>query len=104
SLVVANAGVNCRRGWAANPNMQSNHMDRTVARALRNLADGPAVIALTAIGLAIRLYLVFASYCISADGPEYVRMARDFAAGDRTGALSSIFSPLYPWLMALVHP
>jgi hypothetical protein len=60
--------------------------------------------ALTAIGLAIRLYLVFASYCISADGPEYVRMARDFAAGDRTGALGSIFSPLYPWLMALVHP
>jgi 4-amino-4-deoxy-L-arabinose transferase-like glycosyltransferase len=50
----------------------------------------------------MRLYLSLTSFCIAADGPDYVRMARDFAAGHTLSALNSHLSPLYPWLIALV--
>ncbi len=61
-----------------------------------------ALIALLA--LAVRLYLALTSFCISGDGPEYLRMAREFAAGRPLGALGSVFSPLYPLLVAWLHP
>jgi len=62
-----------------------------------------ALAALVAIGLAIRVYLSATSYCISGDGGAYIGMARDFAAGDPRKALTNVFSPLYPAIVALVH-
>jgi hypothetical protein len=59
--------------------------------------------ALTLIGLAIRLYLSLTSFCIASDGMEYVRMAQQFASGAPEAALRSVFSPLYPLLIALAH-
>jgi hypothetical protein len=57
----------------------------------------------TALALAIRIYLSVTSYCISGDGVSYVLMARDFAEGRSTRALASVFPPLYPWLVMLMH-
>jgi len=72
--------------------------------ARRRLTDPQLLLILTAVALAIRLYLVFTSFCISADGPVYLLMARDFAAGEPMKALAFQFSPLYPWLISLLHP
>ena len=71
--------------------------------ARRRLTDSQLLLILTAVALAIRLYLVFTSFCIAADGVEYVRMARSFAAGEPAKALASVFSPLYPWLISQLH-
>ncbi len=68
------------------------------------LTDTQLVLMLTGGALAVRLYLVFTSFCISADGPVYIRMAREFAAGEPAKAMAAQFSPLYPWLIALLHP
>jgi hypothetical protein len=54
-------------------------------------------------GLAIRIYLSLTSYCISGDGPAYIGMAREFAAGDWRTPLGAVFSPLYPLLLAGMH-
>lgn len=59
------------------------------------------VLSLTLIALVIRLYLTFTSFCITSDGMEYLRMARDFAAGEPARAFGSVFSPLYPWLISI---
>ncbi|MGD0073417.1 MAG: glycosyltransferase family 39 protein [Candidatus Binataceae bacterium] len=61
------------------------------------------LLAVTAGALAIRLYLVFTSFCIAGDGVAYIAMARDFASGEPAKALASVFSPLYPWLISLFH-
>jgi Dolichyl-phosphate-mannose-protein mannosyltransferase len=61
-------------------------------------------VALIGIGLALRLCLCLTSYCMSGDGVAYLGMARAFAAGETRRALTSVFSPLYPALIALVHP
>ncbi len=71
--------------------------------ARRRLTDTQLLLMLTAVALAIRIYLVFTSFCIASDGVEYVRMARYFAAGEPGKALASICSPLYPWLISLLH-
>lgn len=57
----------------------------------------------TAAALALRLYLTFTSYCISGDGIAYIAIARNFASGQTAKALASVFPPLYPWMIALVH-
>ncbi len=62
------------------------------------------VAALAAAALAIRLYLNLTSFCIAADGMDYLRMARDFAAGRTLSGLHSRLSPLYPWLVSLASP
>jgi len=54
--------------------------------------------------LGVRLYLSLTSYCIAGDGVAYLAMARDFAAGAPDKALAAVFSPLYPWTIAAVHP
>jgi hypothetical protein len=54
-------------------------------------------------GLAIRIYLSLTSYCIAGDGPAYIGMAREFAAGDWRTPLGAVFSPLYPLLLAGMH-
>src|SRR5438093_11708179 len=70
---------------------------------LSRWSDAQLITALAVTALAIRLYLALTSYCIAADGVEYVRMARDFAAGEPARAMKSVFSPLYPWLMSLLN-
>jgi len=59
--------------------------------------------AITGVALAIRLYLSLTSFCISGDGVAYLVMAREFAAGDTGALLRSVFSPLYPVLIAALH-
>lgn len=59
--------------------------------------------ALGAVAAAIRLYLVLSSYCISADGVAYIAIAREFHAGNTGRALAWVFSPLYPWLISIIH-
>jgi hypothetical protein len=51
----------------------------------------------------IRLYLILTGYCISADGVAYIAMAREFHAGRAQSALAWVFSPLYPWLIAVTY-
>jgi hypothetical protein len=58
---------------------------------------------ITAVALAIRLYLVFTTFCIAADGVAYLAMAQQFAAHEPARALGSVFSPFYPWLIAQLH-
>ena len=58
---------------------------------------------ITAVALAIRLYLVLTTFCIAADGVAYLAMAQQFAAHEPAKALGSVFSPLYPWLIAQLH-
>jgi hypothetical protein len=70
------------------------------------LVDCPERTALTLIvtlALWIRLYLCLTSYCIAGDGVAYLAMAREFGAGDTAAALASVFSPLYPWIISIVH-
>ena len=72
-------------------------------RALNHRPTG-TVLGLTVLAaLAIRLYLSLTSFCISGDGVAYIAMARDFAAGEPARALRSVFSPLYPWIVAGAH-
>lgn len=61
------------------------------------------LLAVTIGALAIRLYLALSSFCIAGDGVAYIAMAGDFAGGEPGKALASVFSPLYPWLIALFH-
>ena len=70
------------------------------------IGDGSArwpIAAITAAALAIRLYLVFTAGCIAPDGVAYLAMAREFAAGEPARALAWVFSPLYPWMIAVLH-
>lgn len=58
---------------------------------------------LTGLALAVRLFVAASSQCISSDGPEYVKVASAYAAGDYAAALAHQYHPLYPVLVALVH-
>jgi Dolichyl-phosphate-mannose-protein mannosyltransferase len=73
-------------------------------RAFLRLSTRSALVALVGLGFALRLYLSLTSYCMSGDGVSYLGMAQAFAAGDTRRALMSVFSPLYPVLIALAHP
>jgi 4-amino-4-deoxy-L-arabinose transferase-like glycosyltransferase len=73
------------------------------ARSTARLSDFNLVLILAVLAGAIRLYLVFTSYCISADGIAYIAMAREFHAGRWNSALSWVFSPLYPWLISIAY-
>ncbi len=66
-------------------------------------SDAALLAVVTAVALAIRVYLSLTSYCISGDGVSYVLMARDFAEGRSSHALASVFPPLYPYLTMLAH-
>lgn len=68
---------------------------------LARRSERRVVCALAASAAVVRLYLIATSYCISADGIAYIAMAREFAAGRLHSALAWVFSPLYPWLIAL---
>jgi Dolichyl-phosphate-mannose-protein mannosyltransferase len=72
-------------------------------RALSDCPRGTALALTTLIALAIRLYLSLTNFCISGDGIAYLGMAREFAAGAWAQALTSVFSPLYPWIVAIAH-
>ena len=52
----------------------------------------------------IRLYLLWQYYCISSDGVVYLRAAQDFYRGDLNTAMSSVYPPGYPLLVAAVYP
>jgi hypothetical protein len=65
--------------------------------------ETPAVVAVAALALAVRIYLSLTSYCISGDGIAYLTMARQFAAGEWRLGLRSVFSPLYPLLVSVAH-
>jgi hypothetical protein len=71
--------------------------------ALIDRPEGTALALAVSIAFAIRLYLSLTSYCIAGDGVAYLAMARNFAAGDPGRALAFVFSPLYPWLIAIAH-
>jgi hypothetical protein len=73
-------------------------------RAFLRLETRSALAALVGFGFALRLYLSLTSYCMSGDGVSYLGMAQAFAAGDSRRALMSVFSPLYPAMIALAHP
>jgi hypothetical protein len=55
------------------------------------------------VALTIRLYLSLTSFCISGDGVAYLAMAQGFASGDPAVVLRSVFSPLYPLMVAGMH-
>ena len=71
---------------------------------LGSVPQNQALALMVGLAFAIRLYLGLTSYCISGDGVGYLGMARGFATGDWTEALRSVFSPLYPLLIAAAHP
>jgi hypothetical protein len=73
-------------------------------RAFLRLSTRSMLAALVGLGFALRLYLSLTSYCMSGDGVSYLGMAQAFAAGDTRRALISVFSPLYPLMIALAHP
>jgi hypothetical protein len=87
--------------------MQISSEDAASSRWLpRALSDCPreTALALTIlIAFAIRLYLSLTSFCIAGDGIAYLGMARDFVAGAPAKALASVFSPLYPLIVAVAH-
>ena len=87
--------------------MQNSSSDRAdsgwLPRALADCPEGVALAFTVAFALAIRLYLSLTSYCIAGDGVAYLGMAQDFAAGASAKALASVFSPLYPWIISIVH-
>lgn len=72
-------------------------------RWLSRYSERRVVGALAAAAASIRLYLVFTSYCISADGVAYIAMAREFHAGRVQNALAWVFSPLYPFLISIAY-
>jgi Dolichyl-phosphate-mannose-protein mannosyltransferase len=74
-----------------------------LTRWLSRYSERRVVGALVAVAALIRLYLVLTSYCISADGVAYIAMAREFHAGRAQSALAWVFSPLYPWLIAITY-
>ncbi len=71
---------------------------------IENWPERKIVVALTLGAAAIRFYLTFTSFCISGDGPAYISMAQHFASGEAGKALAAVFSPLYPFLISLLHP
>ncbi len=58
---------------------------------------------LVALSVAVRLGLAAVTQAIHSDGPEYVRVAERYAAGDFDGALAHPYHPLYPLLLALAR-
>jgi 4-amino-4-deoxy-L-arabinose transferase-like glycosyltransferase len=70
---------------------------------IAGLPEPRLILYVTALAFAVRIYLVLTEFCISADGPAYIHMAREFGAGHSGLALSSVFSPLFPWLISIVH-
>jgi hypothetical protein len=85
-------------------NSSSQAVDpRWLPRTLSDCPEGTALVIAVSIAFAIRLYLSLTSYCIAGDGVAYLAMARDFAANEPAKALASVFSPLYPWLIAIAH-
>ncbi len=74
-----------------------------VPEAILALSDGTIVAALTGLALALRVYLSIVSYCISGDGVAYLGIAKHIKAGVYTHALGSVFPPLYPALIMIVH-
>lgn len=71
--------------------------------ALIDCSEATALAVIVTLAFGVRLYLCLTSYCIAGDGVAYLAMARAFAAGDSAKALASVFSPLYPWFVAIVH-
>jgi hypothetical protein len=61
------------------------------------------LVVIAGVALAIRLYLSLTVFCISGDGVAYLRMAQGFAGGDAAAVLRSVFSPLYPLMVAGMH-
>lgn len=83
--------------------MPSDEITPWLPARLQQAGERQTVLLLFLGALLIRVYLALTNFCITSDGMEYVRMARDFAAGRTRHALTSVFSPLYPWLISLTH-
>lgn len=66
-------------------------------------SNAAALLVIAGVALAIRLYLSLTSFCISGDGVAYLAMAQGFAGGDAAAVLRSVFSPLYPLMVAGMH-
>ncbi len=60
--------------------------------------------ALAALALGIRVLRALQIEVIFNDGPQFVGIARNLAAGSWSAALAHDYHPLYPGLMALLHP
>lgn len=69
----------------------------------RRVESSGVLLCVLGLGLAIRLYLVLMSFCISGDGVAYLTMARQFALGEWRAGLGAVYSPLYPAFVALMH-
>ena len=58
---------------------------------------------ITSLAFLIRVSAILTKFCMAADSPSYIAMARMLAAGRWLDALYRNFSPLYPWTMAQMH-
>ena len=56
------------------------------------------------LAAAVRGYLLWQYYCITWDGVEYIRAARNFFAGNLSAGLESLYPPGYPLLIAAFQP
>lgn len=91
--------LRCHDVWLSSPDdAQANDSTGTNSAGIAR----PLVLIL-GFALAIRVYLCLTNYCMSGDGVAYLTMARQFASGDVSAALKSVFSPLYPLLIAIAH-
>lgn len=83
----------------------TRHAGQTEPALLSGELDRGRLLAIiVAAAFVIRIYLALTNYCISGDGVSYVLMANEFAAGNWRAALGSVFSPLYPLMIAALKP
>jgi 4-amino-4-deoxy-L-arabinose transferase-like glycosyltransferase len=76
----------------------------SAAGAGRPRGDGPRLALLFLAALALRAGLGARDEVIFNDGPHFIDIARAFAAGDASRAMSHVYHPLYSWLIAQALP
>ena len=76
-------------------------MIRRIPRCIQTCDRFLGLAVLTA--LSVRLFLLWNYYCISTDGVSYVSAAKDLYAWDLNAALSSVYPPGYPALIAVFY-
>jgi len=75
-----------------------------IRRIARRIHTGDRFFGLAVLAtLSVRLFLLWNYYCISTDGVSYVHAAKDLYAGDLHAALSSVYPPGYPALIAVFY-
>lgn len=73
-------------------------------RAVHKAFGSRGLIGALLLAAAVRGYLLWQYYCITWDGVEYIRAARNFFAGNIIAGLESVYPPGYPMLIAAFHP